>query len=261
MSDRKIVIVGDDFGLSAENNAGIIAAHEHGVMPATCLMVGGEAAAEAVAYARQHPSLAVGLHVSFSDTRPALPPEQIPLLVQPDGHFPPDDAAHRAALRSAKGRTQIAAEIAGQFRAFFATGLPCDHVNTHRHAHRNPAMALLLFREAAKWGVKATRIPWEPSGVLRYARAILLRRLATHYNLAAPDRCVGRKWSGLVLSNLLVDLPPGIHELYFHPVAATNHMFAADLPALLDPQVKEALNGVTLRGVGDAVFDNQRVRA
>src|SRR5690242_2816795 len=143
---NRVIFTGDDFGLSAENNAGIIAAHEHGVMPGTSLMVGGDAAAEAVAYARSHPSLAVGLHVTFRDTRPASPPDQIPLLVQADGYFPPSSQGYRLDLRSAQVRAQVAVEIAAQFRAFFATGLPCDHVNSHLHVHRHPVVALLVFR-------------------------------------------------------------------------------------------------------------------
>ena len=145
----KLIINGDDFGLSAENNAGIIAAHRNGGLTGTSLMMGGDAAQEAIELARQHPKLAVGLHVSFSDTKPVLGPELVPLLVLSNGYFPPDDAAHRKALRSREGRRQLRAEITAQFRAFAATGLTWDHVNSHRHFHRFPPLAMMLFREAA----------------------------------------------------------------------------------------------------------------
>ena len=92
---HKLIINGDDFGLSAENNAGIIAAHRAGAVTSTSLMMGGDAVQEAIELARQHPKLVVGLHVSFSDTRPILLPELVPLLVLPKGYFRPDDAAHR----------------------------------------------------------------------------------------------------------------------------------------------------------------------
>jgi predicted glycoside hydrolase/deacetylase ChbG (UPF0249 family) len=256
MRCRRIIINADDFGLSPWNNAGIIMAHEQGVMPSTSLMIGGDAAAEAVDYALQHPGLAVGLHVSFNDTKPVLPAEQVSLLVNPDGYFPPDDARWKAALRSAKGRAQIRAEIVAQFRAFDATGLLCDHVDTHRHAHRNPIMALILFREMAKWKMRATRIPWEPSGVVRYLRAVLLWRIAAYYGLCAPYRCIGRDWTAKAIVDLLGgQLPEGISELYFHPVTLTDHQFAADIHALLDPQVKEILGGLVLQSVGVAVLN------
>lgn len=254
---RAIIINGDDFGLSAENNAGIIMAHEHGVMPSTSLMIGGEAVEAAVEYARQHSSLAVGLHVAFNDIKPILRPEEVSLLVNSDGYFPADDTLWRTALSSSKGRRQIAAEIRAQIDAFFVTGLPCDHIDTHRHVHRHPLVALMLFREMAKHGVQVTRIPWEPNlGPIRYMRAILLRWIAAYYGLRAPDRCIGRDWNADKMLDLLGDaLPKGISEFYFHPVTLTEHMFAADLVTLLDPRVKQVLGGLALRGVGAAVLN------
>ena len=67
---RQVIVTGDDFGLSAENNAGILGAYRSGVLTCTSLMVGGDAAQAAVALAQQNPGLAVGLHLSFGDTRP-----------------------------------------------------------------------------------------------------------------------------------------------------------------------------------------------
>jgi hopanoid biosynthesis associated protein HpnK len=246
---RKVILTADDFGLSADHNAGIIAAFEHETLATTSLMVGGDAAAEAVDYAHRNPGLTVGLHLTFSDTRPCTPPELIPLLVEANGYLPEGDLTQRVDLRSAETRRQIRIEIAAQFRAFSQTGLRCDHVNSHLHVHRHPLVAMLVFAEAAKWGVQVTRIPWEPSGVLRYARAATLRCIASAYKLTAPDRCIGRAWTGGLLAELLDKLPPGVSELYFHPVTRTDHMFSGDLPALLDPRVKMALDRLAFQSV------------
>jgi predicted glycoside hydrolase/deacetylase ChbG (UPF0249 family) len=261
---RKVVINGDDFGLSPVNNAGIINAYEHGVLSAASLMVGGDAAAEAVDYAREHPFLAVGLHINFSDTRPVLPPEQVPLLVQSNGYFPPDDAAHHAALRSAAGRQQMRAEIAAQFARFAATKLPCDHVNTHRHVHLNPLVAWMVFSEAARWKLCATRIPWDAKAErlrygnamypLRYSRQTFLRNLGAYYNLRAPDRTINRAWANHQLADYLAILPDGVTEIFFHPVTATDHEFADDLPTLLDDGVRAAIAKLTLQGMTPATL-------
>lgn len=244
--DRLVIITGDDFGLSVENNRGIITAHRHGILSTTSLMIGGDAASDAVDLARQYPSLAVGLHVNLSDTRPILPPEQVFTLVQSDGRFPADDdATHRAALWSVTGRQQIRAEIAAQFRAFHATGLKFDHVNSHRHILKHPLLAWMLFAEASRWQVRETRIPWPseqaPNDPMRYLRAVLLRWLGAIHGVQAPDRSIGRSWTNLQLANLLMTLPRGRTELYFHPVDAPQHQFAADLPILLDDSVKGAI--------------------
>jgi predicted glycoside hydrolase/deacetylase ChbG (UPF0249 family) len=256
----RLIINGDDFGLSAENNAGIIAAHCAGVVTSTSLMMGGDAVQEAIALARQHPKLVVGLHVSFSDTRPILSPELVPLLVRPNGSFPPDDAAHRKALRSREGRRQLRAEIAAQFRAFAATGLAWDHVNSHRHFHRLPPLAYLLFREAARWPVKVTRIPYDPpTDPARYIRAAVLWRLAGFYGLAVPDRSIGRDWSVQSLLELLRTLPHGATELYFHPVTSSIHKYSVDLPVLLDERVRGALDGVSVLGMGELVMQKRKI--
>jgi predicted glycoside hydrolase/deacetylase ChbG (UPF0249 family) len=247
MDQRRVVITADDLGLSAENNAGIFYAHREGIVSTASLMVGGDAVEEALAMLPQHPNLSVGLHVTFSDTRPILPPEEVPLLVTTEGRFPADDYMHKAALRSVKGQRQIRAEIAAQFRAFYATGLTWDHVNTHRHVHRHPLLALMLFHEAQRWSVPATRIPWDPpADPLRHMRVLLLRQMAHFHKLVSPERSIGRDWTVEGLTTLLMKLPTGITEIYFHPVTAQDHMFAADLPTLLDVKVRAALAQLTV---------------
>lgn len=246
MRDVRLVITGDDLGLSSENNAGIVAAHERGVLTTTCLMVGGDAAAEGVEIARRYPQLAVGLHVTFADTRPILPPDEVSLLVGTNGRFPPDDVLHKRALRTAKGRRQIRREIAAQLQAYYDTGLAFDHVNTHRHIHRNPILATLLLQEVRAWPVKTIRIPWDPpADPLRRLRASALRTMARFYGLASPDRSIGRDWSPVGLIYLLNTLPDGcVAELYFHPVTSTTHRFALDLPTLLDDVVAAAVGNL-----------------
>lgn len=245
----RIIITGDDLGLSVENNAGIIEAYRHEVLSCTCLMVGGDAVEEAIDLAKQHPGLAVGLHVAFSDTKPISPPEEVPLLVQSDGQFPADDRAVLSAMFSRKGRRQIKTEIAAQFRAYHATGLEFDHVNGHRHIHRHPLIAHMLFSEAAHWNVKSTRIPWDPpTDPLRYMRAVLLWRLGSYYGLHAPDRSIGRDWTPQTLVEFLLTLRAGKVELYFHPVTTPEHRYASDLPILLDAKVKAAMGGLMKSG-------------
>jgi chitin disaccharide deacetylase len=245
MTGRRLVITGDDLGKTTDNNAGILAAHTQGILTTACLMMGGDAVAEAIDLAHRHPTLAVGLHIAFADVRPVLPPEQVPLLVQSDGRFPPDDRAHKSALWTITGCRQVQAEIAAQFRAYAATGLRWDHVNTHRHVHRHPILAAMLFREAAKWPVRVTRVPHDPPvDPARQLRFWALRWLATHYGLQAPDRSIGRDWTAATLATLVPLLPTtGVTELYFHP---GDPLFAGDLAVLTDDQVKAAVRDCEL---------------
>lgn len=254
----RLILNADDLGLSPQVNAAIETAHREGVLTAASLMVGESALAEGVALAQRNPGLAVGLHLTLTDGTPTLPPDRIPALVQPNGRFRDDMAGLGLVLATSRAaRAQLRAEIAAQFTAFRATGLRCDHLNAHKHFHLHPVIAAMAFKEAARQGIRAVRIPWEPPGLVPGAgRALLpmillLRRLAAHHGLRAPDRVVGLRWSGAFtadrLAAVLPRLPPGVTEIYLHPAtaggfpgAAPGYRYREELAALTDPRVRAA---------------------
>jgi hypothetical protein len=92
----QLIVTGDDFGLSPAVNQAIVKAHEQGLLTSASLMVNGPAASEAIALAKAHPTLAVGLHLVLCQGRSTLTPDLIPGLVDADGHF---TEAPRAGLR------------------------------------------------------------------------------------------------------------------------------------------------------------------
>lgn len=252
MSRRTIVITADDFGRSAENNAGVMAAHRAGVLTTASLMVGEPGFPEALALARGDGSLAVGLHVCLSDGVPVSRPSDIPRLVGSDGRFPDNEQMLHRAVYSRAGRRQIRAEIAAQFETFAATGLVCDHVDVHRNSHMHPLVAIEIFRAAAARNIQFVRVPYDPvierprraADPLRFGRTSVLRWLAAFYGLRFADRVIGRDWKDPArLAALIAVLPGGTSELFFHPVICEgDHMFRADLPVMLDGQVALALH-------------------
>ncbi|WP_135468361.1 hopanoid biosynthesis-associated protein HpnK [Crenalkalicoccus roseus] len=272
--ERRVILTADDLGLAPEVNEAVERAHREGVLTAASLMVGERAAAGAVAIARRNPRLAIGLHLTLTNGTPVLPPARIPALVGPDGRLRDDMAALGLALAASRAaRRQLRDEIAAQFAAFRATGLPCDHLNAHRHFHLHPVIAALAFRAAREHGVRAVRIPWEPPALVRAADpatprtqsralvpfAALLRRLAARFGLAAPDRVVGLAWSGAFtagrLAAVLPLLPAGTTEIYLHPATAggfpggaPGYRHAEELAALTDARVREAAAGLASGG-------------
>jgi hypothetical protein len=96
-------------------------------------MVGAPAAQDAIARARILPSLGVGLHLTLLESRPVLPPEQVPGLVGPDGRFPDNPVRFGLALfLSPELRRHAKAEIGAQFERFRETGLVMDQINGKR---------------------------------------------------------------------------------------------------------------------------------
>jgi chitin disaccharide deacetylase len=243
-------------------------------------MVGGPAAADAVARARRLPRLRVGLHLVLVDGPPVLPAGEIGGLVGPDGEF--DRNLLRAGLRFfflPAIRRQLAREIRAQFAAFRATGLSLDHVDAHKHMQLHPSVARLTIAIGRDYGLTAMRVPAEPAATLRAAfpgkpyRTPLyrpwvqrLRRLSRRAGVAAADQVFGIAWSGGMteerVMQLLPHLPAGVSEIYFHPatrrtarlaVAMPGYRHADELAALVSLAVARRIAelGITLKGYRD----------
>jgi hopanoid biosynthesis associated protein HpnK len=265
--------------MSQAVNEAIERAHRDGILNTTCLMVGGDAVADAVARARRLPSLRVGLHVVLVDGRPVLPVSQVPDLVDERGEFSTKlVSAGFKYFFNARARRQLNAEINAQFEAFAATGLPLDHVNAHNHMHVHPTIFDELLRADQAHGSKPVRIPREPllpswraqhRGLAgRFGNDVLLsplfarmrarcRRAGVPFNdYVFGMNDTGRMTTDVVL-RLLSALPPGVTEMYFHPAApvagAPSDPRERELAALTDPAVVAALrdSGVRVVGFGD----------
>jgi hopanoid biosynthesis associated protein HpnK len=262
---RRLILVADDFGAAAEVNEAVEAAHRAGILTATSLMVGGAAAADAVARARRMPCLRVGLHLAIVEARPTLPASAVGSLLNADGYLRSDMAALGAALAvSPRARRELAAEIGAQFEAFRATGLKLDHCNAHKHFHLHPVIGRLIAEIGSRFGLRAVRVPLEPVRVLRQIEprtpwigslaiapaALWLRRRVRAAGLLAADRVFGLQWSGQMtrqrLTALIERLPEGLTEIYLHPAcgpyegSAPGYRYRDELEALLAPEARAA---------------------
>lgn len=65
--DRFLIVNADDLGMTAAVNAGIFAAHEHGIVTSASLMVARPAAKGAAEALARFPELAVGLHLELGE--------------------------------------------------------------------------------------------------------------------------------------------------------------------------------------------------
>jgi hopanoid biosynthesis associated protein HpnK len=245
-SMKHLIINADDFGAAREVNEAVEQAHRGGILTAASLMVSAPAAADAVARAKRMPGLRVGLHLTLVDDRPTLPAAQITGLVDGSGMFRSDMARSGAAMFFLPSvRKQLAAEIEAQFKAFAATGLTLDHVNTHKHFHLHPTIADLMMTIGASYGMKATRVPFESDNPF----AMWLRRSYRARKMVVADRVYGLRWSGAMtkerLGAILEALPDGLSEIYMHPAtgpypgSAAGYRYREELAALTDDQIVE----------------------
>ena len=265
-SARRLIVDADDFGRSASINAAVIRAHREGILTTASLMVNEPACAEAVALARENPRLGVGLHLTLLCGRSALPPEQIPGLVNARGEFTNNSAG--AGCRyffDRRLRSQLRAELLAQFQRFAATGLPLDHVNGHLHMHLHPTIFGLLMELQDKLGFKHLRLTFDPfrlnlrlaSGYWCYRamHALIFHLLSARARPVLDQRGIRHTHAvfGLLqnarvdetyVSRLLPELPPGDSELYSHP---SLDEFRLEFEALVSPRVRAQVDALGLR--------------
>ena len=270
---KQLIITGDDFGLAVPVNEAIEQAHRGGILTTASLMVGAEAASDAILRAQVLPSLKVGLHLVLVEGRPILPPSAVPDLVDAQGEF----STHlvRAGIKfffRPRVKRQLEAEIRAQFDAFQKTGLALDHVNAHNHMHLHPTVLGLILKVGREFGLRAVRVPYEPFvpswlvarkafvsrlavSLLLFPWIALLRRRLGRASIRSNQFVFGLNDSGsmhldLVL-RMLKRLPQGVTEIYFHPAMSRcpelihtmpTYDHQSEFETLTHPHVREALH-------------------
>ncbi len=132
---RMLVVNADDFGLTPGVNAGIIGAFARGIVRSASLLVTTPGFEDAVALAREHPELDLGLHLALTNLRPALPPARIPSLVGRGGRFPALGTWQRRAALRQLHPAELRAELFAQVARARRTGLRFTHLDGHHHVH------------------------------------------------------------------------------------------------------------------------------
>jgi len=258
---RRLIVNADDFGLSASVNAAVIRAHRDGILTTASLMVNEPACAEAVQLAQANPNLGVGLHLTLLLGHSALPPEQIPGLVNLRREFSGSPVGVGMNYFFTPGlREQLRAEIHAQFEKFHATGLPLDHVNGHLHLHLHPVVFKILMADAEQLRIRHLRLTrdclarsrrmatgrwfYRTSHAAIYewlsgrAREPLRRRGIRHAQITFGLLQDSRVDEAYILK-LLPELPPGDSELYSHP---SLDKFKHEFDALVSPSVRAEVN-------------------
>jgi chitin disaccharide deacetylase len=238
---RRLVINGDDFGLTPGVNAGMLDAHRDGVLTSVSIFASAPSTDEAIAIAHATPSLGVGCHLTLVDGTPTLRPSEVPSLVTPDGQFRPTWGAFiRACLLGRISLDDVQRELTAQIVRLQAAGIVLTHLDSHKHVHTYPPIFGIVADLATRFAVPAVRVPYESpwmGPVRAHLRDAEIRRQALE-NLAlrpwtrrdgrllamhsrTPPAFFGRVHTGRVtrevLARIVNRLPDGVSELMMHP--------------------------------------------
>jgi chitin disaccharide deacetylase len=232
MNPKKYLIVNaDDFGLSPGINRGVIGSHERGIVTSASLMVRWPAAAEAAAYAREHRSLSLGLHVDIGEWA-----------------YRDDEWVPAYSVVSTEDVSGLESEITRQLETFSTlSGMVPTHIDSHQHVHRRDPVRSLLTRFA-----DALRIP------LRQCSPSIIY-CGNFYGQTTEGMSLRDNISVSGLMRTLMALKPGITELSCHPAATADFVSAyrterqLEFETLCDPQVRRQIDimGIELLTFGD----------
>lgn len=254
---KRLIVNADDFGRTPGVNAGIVEAHQRGIVTSTTLMVNFPASAAAAALARENPTLGVGLHLALSGGKPTLPPDQVLSLVDTHGLLPPKPeglAGARPAELVAEARAQLQ-----RFREL--VGREPTHFDSHHHSHRLPDVFEAMVT-----------LCWETGLPLRNAAPWMSQRLRREGIPTSDVFLDGFFDEGVTHENLvriLGDVRPGVTELMCHPALVDEVLRAGSSYAevrdrereiLTDDQVRAAVQalGIRLIHFGDLGTDQGR---
>lgn len=192
--NREVLFIADDFGLTREANAAIVRAHRDGALHGASLMLGQPATADAVALAKQTPTLQVGWHLHLCHSQPVT-----------RAAWPWGDSYTKAGWAiglSGKARALMRGEIAAQWEQCKATGLRCAFVNSHHHLHMHP----LVFR------AMLDVLPADFDGWVRRGWPCRFRRSNSLWGVHRTFRMNAGE-----VRAAMAKLPAGLHEFLFHP--------------------------------------------
>jgi predicted glycoside hydrolase/deacetylase ChbG (UPF0249 family) len=218
VSDRELIVNADDFGYSPATNAGIVRAHEQGIVTSTSLMVLRPGAEDAGAYARGQRSLSVGLHVDLGEW--AYREGQWILLYE---HVPAE------------------AELPRQLERFRAlTGRDPTHLDSHQHVHRSEPVATLFAALSSELG-----IPLRGCGEIHYC--------GDFYGQTGKGEPLSDAISVQALLGVIEGLAAGVTELGCHP-GLDSELDSSyrlerlrEVEVLCDPRVRGALTHAAVK--------------
>jgi chitin disaccharide deacetylase len=200
---RRLIVNADDFGLTPGVSEGILAAHRHGIVTSTTVLVNRPIARD-LRDRLLGSGLGIGLHVNLTLGEPLTRGRS---LVGADGRFVRDP-------RQAAGRAdpaQIEVEVRAQLGAFERLfGRRPTHFDTHHHVGLWPPVGPIVCRLASERGL-AVRSQTEPA-----------RAAARAAGLGTPDHFFGESgpeayWTLARTLGHLRRLPPGRSEFMSHP--------------------------------------------
>jgi chitin disaccharide deacetylase len=235
-ADKRVIIFhADDVGMCYEANAAAQRALSKGEYRSAAAMVPCPWFYEMAAWSAAHPEHDVGLHLTLtSEWRfyrwgPVAPRESVKGLLDPLGYLHREVAS---VAQSAKAE-EVAAEIRAQLARARQLGMQPSHIDTHMGTlYARPGFTKAYLQMAAAEQVPAMVIEMTPRTIAKFRAQgypfsdEMLKLLADYplpklddFHAVGPAKTYEEKRQSLF--DQVRALPPGLHEIIFHPSMET----------------------------------------
>jgi hopanoid biosynthesis associated protein HpnK len=270
-----LIINADDFGISRGVNRGIVQAHRSGLVTSASLMANLPSAEDAVTRAAICPNLGIGLHLTLTAGRPLSPPEQVPTLVDTQGHFLILGALLGRLARGHVRTDDLRRELGAQITWAQHRGIAPTHLDSHHHIHIFPTVTRVVVDLAREHAIRWVRTPVEAGPSPRIAALprhdavrtvaissfgllsrVLILRAGLHTARHFRGIALGSGWDTPALLRVLDGLPAGLTELMTHPGIPDDELARLttladgrdrELAALIDPTARQAVRTRRIR--------------
>jgi chitin disaccharide deacetylase len=225
----RLLLHADDFGASDDTVQATIECFERGALTSASIMPAMPATDRATEFARAHPQLDFGVHLTFvgdEDERPLSPQEEIDALVDAGGRFRPTRELRLRSLVRRLPEEQIEREASRQIEAVRDAGVDISHVDSHRHMHKLPSFRRALERVLPRFGIRRVRAVQDvylrrplrsPTYWLGGAWQRRLRQsFVTTDHMYMPTSAADGDWARPLLA-LATELPGPTLEVGVHP--------------------------------------------
>lgn len=140
----KLIVNGDDFGLTAGVSRGIIKAIKEGIMTDTSAMTNMPYFEEAIAFAKENGINEMGIHLTITCGKSILSHDEIGDIIDENGKF------YRQPSKKIMVTDQVEKELRAQIEKFLSTGMKLNHLDSHHHFYMYDRSVFDVVRKLAK---------------------------------------------------------------------------------------------------------------
>jgi len=217
VDSRLLIIHCDDLGMAHSINGATFRALEDGAISSASVMVPCPWFPEVVEYAKQHPSIDLGIHLTLTSQskdckwRPITSKELVPSLIDSQGYFPESTASLAGQARPEEVEREIGEQIEYAMRA----GIHPTHLDHHMWALGQTPSLSSVYDKVAKAHGLPNRIPQSDPEKLKTSAVPASGDGTAIRVLKAPANLRPDQWSEFY-EGVLGSLKPGINELIVH---------------------------------------------